>query len=302
MKYEKVAIFLTLLCLWGTQFLLDRQVELALVFVLSVGIWHGSNDIDLIREISRKKRIGSSLFALVVYVLTVAIGTVLFVFLPGFALLIFVVFSAYHFGEQHWMDKYDDYSNTRFALAVTNYFIPLFYGLLILEMIFYFNQSETNDVLKFLIGTGFSSEFYLSLLIITVVLFLFTLIILLVKHRLRPIRLIYEVFLLVLLGIIFNYTSLVWGFAIYFVIWHSLPSIQDQLRFLYGRVSLGNLWLYIKKSWWVWSISIGALMLVWKFFGNDEAIKIPLLFGMLGSVTFSHSFVIALMKKGGISK
>lgn len=297
MKYEKIAIFLTLLCLWGTQFLLEMQLELALLFVLSVGIWHGSNDIDLIRHVSRKRPIGSSLFALAVYILTVGAGTLLFLTIPGLALLVFVLFSAYHFGEQHWLAKYDQFTRTPWTAVITNYLIPLFYGLVILSMIFYWNQLETNQVLINLIGTEFTSGFYLGLFLTSAVLFMFGALVLLLADGFRVSQLFYEVFLIALLAIIFNYANLVWGFAIYFVIWHSLPSIQDQLRFLYGQVSLDKLLLYVKSSWWIWSISVGGLLLLWGLAGKDETLRIPLLFGMLGAVTFSHTLIIALMKR-----
>lgn len=299
MKYEKIAIFLTLLCLWGTQFLVELQLELALLFVLSVGIWHGSNDIDLIRHVSRKRPIGSSFFALAIYILTVGVGTVLFLTLPELALLVFVLFSAYHFGEQHWLAKYNKFRRTTWTATLTDYLVPLTYGLLILSMIFYWNQAETNQVLFNLIGTGFTSGFYLGLFLSSAVLLMTGALFLLLADGFRLLHLFYEIFLIVLLGIIFNYANLVWGFAIYFVIWHSLPSIQDQLRFLYGQVSLNKLLLYCKSSWWIWSISVGGLMLLWGLVGKDETLRVPLLFGMLGAVTFSHTLIITLMKRVG---
>ena len=41
-----------------------------------------------------------------------------------------------------------------------------------------------------------------------------------------------EVFLLILLGGIFYVGSLLFAFAFYFVVWHSIPSLKDQLKFL----------------------------------------------------------------------
>lgn len=297
MKYEKIAIFLTLLCLWGTKFLLEVQVELALLFVLSVGIWHGSNDIDLIRHVSRKRPIGSSFFALAIYILTVGLGTLLFLMLPGLALVVFVLFSAYHFGEQHWLAKYHMSIPAGWIALMSNYLVPLVYGLLILAMIFFWNQLETNQVLEYLIGFGFTTDFYLALLVLSFVIFLFGASVLLINDHIRPTQFFYELFVLALLAIIFNYANLVWGFAIYFVFWHSLPSIQDQLRFLYGQVSFNKLLLYVKSSWWIWSISVGGLLLLWGLVGEEESLRIPLLFGMLGAVTFSHTLIIALMKR-----
>jgi hypothetical protein len=47
-------------------------------------------------------------------------------------------------------------------------------------------------------------------------------------------------FYLLLFTILFKSSSLIWGFAIYFVIWH-IPSIIDQIKFLNGSFSFPHL-------------------------------------------------------------
>ena len=56
-------------------------------------------------------------------------------------------------------------------------------------------------------------------------------------------NLIEQLFYLVVLAIVFKASSLIWGFTIYFIFWHSIPSLNDQLIFLYGS----STWADFKK-------------------------------------------------------
>ena len=46
-----------------------------------------------------------------------------------------------------------------------------------------------------------------------------------------------ELFLLMVFAVVFYKSTLIWSFAIYFILWHSLPSILDQTKQLYGCIS-----------------------------------------------------------------
>jgi len=46
------------------------------------------------------------------------------------------------------------------------------------------------------------------------------------------------------------------------VIWHSVPSIYDQIEFLYKKVNLKTLLQYFKKSGFYWAISIAGLTIL----------------------------------------
>jgi hypothetical protein len=46
------------------------------------------------------------------------------------------------------------------------------------------------------------------------------------------------------------------GFAIYFIIWHSIPSILDQMKFIYGSFTLSNFIAHYRNAFAYWLASI----------------------------------------------
>ena len=98
MKLSNYNLFITVFLLWLTQRLQDTyESYFAYILILTVGIFHGSNDIALIRFLNK----GSSNHItryLLFYVLLVLITCFVFIKLPLSALLIFIAFSCYHFG------------------------------------------------------------------------------------------------------------------------------------------------------------------------------------------------------------
>jgi hypothetical protein len=61
-----------------------------------------------------------------------------------------------------------------------------------------------------------------------------------------------ECFLLTIIYHPVKSSSLIWGFAIYFVIWHSIPSIIDQIKFLNGSFSFPHFITYCKNAGFYW--------------------------------------------------
>ena len=68
--------------------------------ILTIGVAHGSIDHLLF---SIKKDISQPLF-IVIYLLTLLANVAMWFILPEFALLFFLVFSAYHFGQSQFVD------------------------------------------------------------------------------------------------------------------------------------------------------------------------------------------------------
>ena len=72
-----------------------------------------------------------------IYIGIVLLGIMIFYFIPGIALLTFVMVSCYHFGEQHWNDKLDNINKP--LLFYT------FYGSTIFLMLFSFHIAEVKS-------------------------------------------------------------------------------------------------------------------------------------------------------------
>lgn len=289
MNIYKYIIVLSFLSLWLNSYIPSEGLYLlGLFLILSFGILHGANDIVIISNTFNRLKNKSLIFLIVFYLTFVISFVLLFVFFPDFALLFFVILSAYHFGEQHWNEillKSNEVLNSIFYLL---------YGILIFTLIFYFHQGEVEKIISDIVGYSINLSFLDNLLIVTGVG-----IVIISTYYFRTValfksQLAEQMLYLLVLTIIFRVSDLIWSFAIYFVLWHSLPSLNDQVKFIYGQVNKPNILRYFKKSFWYWLASIVGLGLFFWFF-RDAKIFEALLFSFIAAITFPHVLVITKM-------
>jgi Brp/Blh family beta-carotene 15,15'-monooxygenase len=110
-------------------------------------------------------------------------------------------------------------------------------------------------------------------------------------------QLLTETLYLLLFIIIFKSSSLIWGFALYFVLWHSIPSIIDQTKFLYGNYSFKLFITYCKSALLYWGISILGISVLYFVFRQEQLFN-ALFFSFLAAITFPHALVITRMFSG----
>ena len=108
--------------------------------VLTLGILHGANDLKIINKSFKGKLHNLYFKSIAIYVLVVLLGTVFFFTLPGPALIIFVLFSSYHFGEEHWED--------RLSISVANFTFYTLYGAFIFFLMFTLQYESVVEVIK----------------------------------------------------------------------------------------------------------------------------------------------------------
>ncbi|MDP5045100.1 MAG: Brp/Blh family beta-carotene 15,15'-dioxygenase [Leeuwenhoekiella sp.] len=286
---RSLLIIVTFFLLWVSSFLTPWGENFCgLILILTIGVLHGSNDIKLLVNLdATKSNLNSKWRYLLFYILIVFLGAVCFYLLPTSALLLFIGISAYHFGEQHWSGQF-------ISRARKTKIYAFFYGLTIFLLLFYFNPLEVQEVVVNLTAFEVPLSWFLPLLLTSLgILFILTY----VYRNLLTCNFVLEGFYLLIFSIIFSSTPLIWGFAIYFVIWHSIPSLNDQLIFLYGDVSRSSIFRYIKSSAIYWFFSILGLLGVYFFVGTDVAMLLPILFSFLAAITFPHVFVIDQIQK-----
>lgn len=261
------------------------QTVLSLGLIFTVGIVHGANDLQLIQ-----KHVGYSrpVFwqALAIYIGVVFLGIFIFYFFPSFGLLAFVLFSAFHFGEQHYGRYFDPSIGSVYKTLV---FVS--YGLAIFGGLFYFQWTEVHQVI-FTIARVFVPP-HLMGGIFLVGLSAFMLLCVWLPSLRKG--LLAELMVLLLLFFLFHATNLLFAFAVYFIFWHSWPSMQDQMRFLYPHAS-NALWLYLKSSFPYWLLSVIGLVLIYLFFDIKAAHFLPLFFSFLAAITFPHTVVMGWLK------
>ena len=262
------------------------QGVIALLMILSVGIVHGANDLQLIQKKTQKKTQTFFLSSLLLYIGVVLIGIILFYALPSFGLLFFVAFSSYHFGEQHLASKLDSTTS-----SLKRGLIYISYGIALFGLLFTLQWEQVHQIIYIISQQFISKQLTEATFFIGLALFLLSAA---VTPSLRAL-LIFEVALLLFIGLLFAKASLLLGFGVYFVVWHSFPSIQDQLDFLYNDKKNRN-WSYFKTSAPYWLISLIGLFGVYFFFEIHTWEFLPLFFSFLAAITFPHTVVMGWLK------
>ena len=282
--FNAVLIVSSFFALWlSAQISPVIESNIAYIMILTVGILHGSNDIMLINHTLKSNSNISSLTIFVIYVLMVSLVAVLFYFLPFLALSLFVIFSSYHFGEQHFISK----SNAK------NYLISFYYtsyGMLIFSMIFFSSPDEVIVIVNEITNVFITHEF-LKILLYTSMITTIILSFFMYYKKFISFNFFEEIILIILLSVIFNIASLIAGFAIYFIIWHSIPSLRDQIIELHSEFNKKNLLLYLNNSALYWLISIISLFVLY-YIVNDDKLFISLFFSFLSAITFPHVLVM----------
>ncbi len=274
--------------LWITS-LLPEAFELFLGFILifTFGMVHGSNDIMIVDKLSKKTN--STFFKILsTYLLVVTAAILIFYFIPVLALVLFILFSAYHFGEQHWEEVL---LNLSLPLQKIFFFC---YGLLILYLVFLFNVEDVIEIIYEITSLELNGIYALEMTqILFVILFLITGYAVYKKHIAIK-SVLRELFSLLVFGIIFNSSSLIWGFTIYFIFWHSIPSLLDQITFIYGDLKKKSILKYVKAALPYWLVSLVGIAILFLIFKHEKHFH-SLFFAFIAAVTFPHAIVMLRM-------
>ena len=107
--------------------------------------------------------------------------------------------------------------------------------------------------------------------------------------------LLFETGLIIFLGFFFSKASLLLSFSVYFVFWHSIPSILDQLNFLYDSDNSRKMRYFLSSlPYWIMSV-VGLFVFYFNFHTNPETF-LPLFFSFLAAITFPHTIVMGWLE------
>ena len=257
-NYYKTAIILSFFGLWLTSFFsIENQIITGFSLILTFGILHGGNDILIAKNILLQKRDYSFAQILIFY-----IGIISF---------------------------------CSFLNKIIIEGIQLLHGLLILFFLFEFHSKQVRDIIFDITSINITPNSITYSLYSILIVFSLGYFYLFVKNE-NLIKILFkELFFLLVFVIIFKVSSLIWGFTIYFILWHSLPSIFDQITFLYGDYSKLNFIKYIKAAALYWFVSLIGLAIFY-FFLNDIKHFNAMFFVFLAAITFPHVLVILFMQ------
>lgn len=288
MKLPVFNLILTVFLFWlTTQIGASYEEYLSYFFILTVGIIHGSNDISLINVLKGQNQVSARY--LILYVGLILINISAFLISPTIALLFFVFVSCYHFGEQHFHNH----------IKEINVYARLFflsYGILIFGLLFYFNSEKTVIIINELIGFELPEQLFFWFLIVGIV---STLCFYAINFKnFKPgYNHFQELFLILLFALLFKLAALLWAFAIYFIVWHSVPSLIDQIKALYGEANKVNLLQFVRSSFVYWLISIAGLVVLYyatTYFNIDF---ITVFFAFLAAITVPHVIVMYFLNR-----
>ena len=292
-NYPNIAIVASFFGLWMDSFLPNTyQIISGFFLIFTFGILHGANDLLLIKNINTEKNTRSWVAILGYYVVIVLSGVLLFYFIPQIALILFIIVSAYHFGEQQWQNL--NHTFARWLLILFQFL----YGFVVLLLLFVFHTQQVQSIVIKIANLTVPLPYFFGLLQIAAILFISLCGYAYWKTEKIRSKIVLECFYLVLFTILFKSSSLIWGFAIYFVIWHSIPSIIDQIKFLNGSFSISFFIKYCKDAGIYWLSSIIGISVIYYFCKEEEQLFNALFFSFLAAITFPHAAVITSMFQG----
>lgn len=279
-------IFFTFLLFWiGIQFGQIVEDSIAYLLVVSFGIVHGANDLVILKK--KENDNPKFLKSVLGYLFLIVFCLVSFFMSPFTSLILFIILSAFHFGEQHLENKLR-------GTQLIKSSIYILYGSIIFLMIFALNAKEVNAIVYDITGSYFSKKIIdITLLCVSFLLIMLFVYEYSIKKSIK-INIAKELFYILLLYLVFSSTSLIFGFAIYFILWHSVPSIIDQTKYLSGILNKRSFSNYFKTASIIWLISVLGLFSAYYFF--EKNLFSSIIFILLFSVTAPHVWVMYRMK------
>ena len=254
--------------------------------ILTFGIVHGANDILILLK-GKKKTNEIILKSTIKYLFIVILISIIFFNFSELSLLFFILFSAYHFGEQQWTIFGSNQSKS----------ISLFYfffGLLIFSTLFLFNQNDVSNIIFEITKIDISENIYSAGFIFS---FLCTLLLIILNYQILKKQLLHQLALLAVMLLVFFTYELLPAFAIYFVFFHSIPSIIEQSDYLFGdSIQSENFKKFLLKGATYWLLAIVFLVIMYLILKNNVDFSLAIFFSFLAAITFPHVLVIYKMK------
>ena len=286
-NYQNFMMFFTFFMFWfSIQFGDIVEDSVAFVLIVSLGILHGANDLLILAKGKNSKMF---FFKHLLVYLTIIIACVLiYLFSPFIAILLFILLSSYHFGEEHLGEKIK-------VNRIFNLIFYLFYGVFLFSILFYVSLIAVNEIMQELTGITFTKIQIANAFSISLSVLLILSIYLYVTKKIQLSVLFKEFFYLCLLSLVFKTSSLILGFAIYFIFWHSIPSLLNQVAFIYGDLTKESVVNYFKKAFIYWMISVFGLLVLYQIIPEVHLFS-SIIFVLLFAVTAPHTWVMFKMK------
>ena len=276
-------IFLTLSYLLSANY----QDMIGFALVLSVGLIHGANDLLIIKKNSKFTSNYSQFRPFFTYIGVVFLGFTFFYLFPSFALIAFIIVSIYHFGEQHL----EAIPITRSLKNYYRFISIVSHGIILFTIIFMNNINTVNNVFLSFKINFLNSNTLNIILITTAIVYISTLVI----NKYLTSFIFSEILFFVLFYFLSLSSTLILCFSVYFIFFHSILSIKDQVKYIYGSNDNNSLKRYLLNSMPYFILAIIFLILFYNYTEIDNSDLLPIIFTFLAAITFPHVIVIEKM-------
>ena len=268
---------------------IETQIITSTIFIMLVGIPHGSLDHLLLPSQNFKSKLSFYIFYLGLIIANLLVWN----YSQILGLILFFIISSYHFGESQ-LFKFN------IKNKIITHFIYLFWGASVIFSFLFYNIDELQllsnsyeDTKNLISNINLDLFLYLFLLsnIITLIMFTF----LIYKSKVKVNKVISEVFFLFVIHLSSFLFPLLICFTLFFIILHSLPSLVNQ----YNHFKKDNIEFTLKDFIYLMApyslISILFLILIsFCSYTNVINYSVPLISIILISViTLPHSFIIS---------
>lgn len=205
---------------------------LVLILVLILGVPHGATDMTIFKAFAKRVSWKGLVIFSIAYLGVIGLYASMWWALPVQAFGLFLIMSVYHFGQSNLAPI--EYGN-RLA-AVLHYLI---WGSTALFVPVLLHAAHAQAIVEAM--TAFSFPIPQRPQLLTIVwsiigLNVLAFVLLLLTRKIAVAVFVRELIHLLVLVQMFFYTSLLLGFTIYFVFWHSLSSAIDQNNFFQRRI------------------------------------------------------------------
>ena len=275
-----ISLFLVIFCLFGSIWV---QNLVATVGILTFGILHGANDLKIIAKKSSFHSTTYRFKFFLLYSIIVLLGIVLFFYIPKIALFSFVLASCYHFGEQHWNERFNDQFNS-FAFYFS-------YGSIIFSLLFTIQYTSSAEIIFQITSVNIPREFFWLSLAVSLLGFFIKIL----RSKKKLYLFAFELILLVVLALLFSQATLLFGFGMYFVLWHSIPSLNSQMDYIFDRKTKNPFFKYIRFGLVYWLLALIGLTIFYFYVEVPQEQYLSIFFSFLAAITFPHAVVMGLM-------
>lgn len=294
-----VAVIIVCIVSLGMVLSFSHEIAVCTFLILILGIPHGA--IDHILFIESKK--SNPILFYAAYLGVMLLYVLLWIYLPVFSLIIFLLTSAYHFGQSQMVEK---------IITIDTWkkrFLYFAWGSTLLSALFSLNHDGLIALLELYEDTRLFIPLFdqniLRLIFISclgLTLFLLTKLYLSKKFTAR--ELVYELIILGTILAVFYLLPLIIGFTIYFVFQHSLKVLVQEYNFLKNFKSMFSVKKFVLSlaPFSLITIFFLAILLVLYSFGRLPISVSLLVFILISTITIPHSIVMDSFYSSEIKK